>query len=80
MERLGAVGGSERSLSKVQGVEAVYVAPGSLYERNMGWLPRANKVHTIPTGYWKVISTGGTSESPLLSDRQRQRAGWRLTH
>ena len=50
MERLGAVGGSERSLSKVQSVEAVYGAPGSLYERNMGWLPRANKVHTIPSG------------------------------
>ena len=42
----------ERSLSKVEGVDAVYVATGPLYERDMGSLPGTNKVHTIPSGYW----------------------------
>ena len=50
----------ERSLSKMTDVDAVYVATGPLYERNIGTLPGTNKVHTIPSGYWKVIFTGST--------------------
>ena len=50
----------ERGLSKAEGVDAVNVATGPLYERDMGSLPGKNKVHTIPSGYWKVIFTGST--------------------
>ncbi|WP_285412580.1 DNA/RNA non-specific endonuclease [Pseudomonas sp. lyk4-40-TSB-59a] len=50
----------ERNLSKAEGVDAVYVATGPLYERNIGSLPGTNKVHTIPSGYWKVIFVGST--------------------
>lgn len=50
----------ERSLSRAEGVDAVYVATGPLYERNIGSLPGTNKVHTIPSGYWKVIFVGST--------------------
>lgn len=55
----------ERSLSKAEGVDEVYVATGPLYERNMGSLPGTNKVHTIPSGYWKVIFMGGSPVGEL---------------
>jgi endonuclease G len=50
----------ERNLSRAEGVDAVYVATGPLYERNIGSLPGTNKVHTIPSGYWKAIFVGST--------------------
>lgn len=50
----------ERKLSKDPAVDAVYVATGPLYEKNIGSLPGTNKVHTIPSGYWKVIFIGST--------------------
>lgn len=50
----------ERRLGKTPGIEAVYVATGPLYERKMDPLPGTNKVHTIPSGYWKVIFLGST--------------------
>ncbi|MCY1396064.1 Nuclease precursor [compost metagenome] len=58
-ERLEA---RERALSKEPGIEAVYVVTGPLYERFIGTLPGSNKVHTIPSGYWKVIFIGRTPE------------------
>lgn len=57
----------ERSLSRVPGVDAVYVTTGPLYEKNIGSLPGTNKVHTIPSGYWKVIFTGGTPAGGLYA-------------
>lgn len=57
----------ERSLSKASDVDAVYVTTGPLYEKNIGTLPGTNKVHTIPSGYWKVIFTGGTPASGLYA-------------
>ncbi|UVL01306.1 DNA/RNA non-specific endonuclease [Pseudomonas sp. B21-048] len=50
----------ERKLGKTPGIDAVYVATGPLYERTIGSLPGTNKVHTIPSGYWKVIFLGST--------------------
>lgn len=57
----------ERSLSKAPEVDAVYVTTGPLYEKNIGSLPGTNKIHTIPSGYWKVIFTGGTPMEGLYA-------------
>lgn len=57
----------ERSLSRAAGVDAVYVATGPLYEKDMGSLPGTNKTHTIPSGYWKVIFTGSTPANGLYA-------------
>ncbi|UQI28501.1 DNA/RNA non-specific endonuclease [Pseudomonas bijieensis] len=57
----------ERNLSKATDVDAVYVSTGPLYERNMDRLPGTNKVHTIPSGYWKVIFTGSTPANGLYA-------------
>lgn len=57
----------ERSLSRAADVDAVYVATGPLYEKDMGSLPGTNKVHTIPSGYWKVIFTGSTPANGLYA-------------
>ena len=39
----------------------VYVVTGPLYEWNYGSLPRANERHTIPSGYFKVVTTISSS-------------------
>lgn len=57
----------ERNLSKAPDVDAVYVATGPLYEKNIGSLPGTNKIHTIPSGYWKVIFTGNTPANGLYA-------------
>jgi len=57
----------ERNLSKAPYVDAVYVVTGPLYEKNIGSLPGTNKIHTIPSGYWKVIFTGGTPANGLYA-------------
>lgn len=57
----------ERNLSKEPNVDAVYVATGPLYEKNIGSLPGTNKIHTIPSGYWKVIFTGSTPADGLYA-------------
>ena len=57
----------ERNLSKEPDVDAVYVATGPLYEKNIGSLPGTNKIHTIPSGYWKVIFTGSTPANGLYA-------------
>lgn len=57
----------ERNLSKAPDVDAVHVATGPLYEKNIGSLPGTNKIHTIPSGYWKVIFTGSTPVNSLYA-------------
>ena len=57
----------ERNLSKAPDVDAVYVVTGPLYEKNIGSLPGTNKIHTIPSGYWKVIFTGCTPANGLYA-------------
>lgn len=50
----------ERNLAKAANVDEVYVLTGPLYEHFEGTLPGTNKVHTIPSGYWKIIFVGST--------------------
>jgi endonuclease G len=57
----------ERRLGKTDGIDAVYVATGPLYERAMGSLPGTKKVHTIPSGYWKVIFLGRTPADGMFA-------------
>jgi len=57
----------ERNLSKEPGVDQVYVATGPLYEHFVGSLPGTNKVHTIPSGYWKIIVVGSSPETGLYA-------------
>lgn len=40
---------------------SVYVVTGPLYEWYYGSLPRANESHTIPSGYFKVVTTISSS-------------------
>ncbi|NOH19467.1 DNA/RNA non-specific endonuclease [Vibrio cyclitrophicus] len=35
----------------------IYVLTGPLYEKDMPKLPNASKSHSIPSGYWKIVST-----------------------
>lgn len=57
----------ERNLSKEPTIDQVYVATGPLYERFVGTLPGTNKVHTIPSGYWKIIFVGSSPETGLYA-------------
>lgn len=56
-----------RELSKRKGINAVHVITGPLYERFVGTLPGTSKVHTIPSGYWKILFTGSTPEKGLYA-------------
>ncbi|OPA89660.1 endonuclease [Pseudomonas fluorescens] len=57
----------ERNLSKDPSIAQVYVATGPLYEHFVGTLPGTNKVHTIPSGYWKIIFVGSSPENGLYA-------------
>ena len=57
----------ERSLSKDPAIDEVHVMTGPLYEGFVGVLPRTDKVHTIPSGYWKIIFVGSTPERGLYA-------------
>ncbi len=57
----------ERNLSKQPGIDQVYVTTGPLYEHFVGTLPGTNKVHTIPSGYWKIIFVGSSPENGVYA-------------
>ncbi|MDI3206668.1 DNA/RNA non-specific endonuclease [Pseudomonas shahriarae] len=57
----------ERNLSKDPANDEVYVSTGPLYEHFVGTLPGTNKVHTIPSGYWKIIFVGPSPENGLYA-------------
>ena len=57
----------ERNLSKDAAIDEVYVMTGPLYEKFIGTLPGTNKVHTIPSGYWKIIFVGKSPENGLYA-------------
>lgn len=57
----------ERRLGKTPSIDAVYVMTGPLYERSIGSLPGTNKVHTIPSGYWKDIFLGSTPADGMFA-------------
>jgi endonuclease G len=57
----------ERNLSKDPTIDQVFVATGPLYEHFVATLPGTNKVHTIPSGYWKIIFVGSSPENGLYA-------------
>ncbi|MBK5407555.1 DNA/RNA non-specific endonuclease [Pseudomonas sp. TH34] len=57
----------ERNLSQDAAVDEVYVMTGPLYEKFIGTLPGTNKVHTIPSGYWKIVSVGKSPQDGLYA-------------
>ncbi|WP_294733454.1 DNA/RNA non-specific endonuclease [uncultured Pseudomonas sp.] len=57
----------ERKLSQDATVDEVYVMTGPLYEKFIGTLPGTNKVHTIPSGYWKIVSVGKSPQDGLYA-------------
>lgn len=57
----------ERNLSKDAAIDEVFVMTGPLYEKFIGTLPGTNKVHTIPSGYWKIIVVGKSPEDGLYA-------------
>ncbi|QJI38716.1 DNA/RNA non-specific endonuclease [Pseudomonas sp. ADAK13] len=57
----------ERNLSQDAAVDEVYVMTGPLYEKFIGSLPGTNKVHTIPSGYWKIVSVGKSPQDGLYA-------------
>lgn len=48
-----------RRLATSPQIKAVHVATGPLYERDMPRLPNADEAHSIPSGFWKVITIHG---------------------
>lgn len=51
----------------LKGRYKIYVLTGPLYEKDMPKLPNASKPHTIPSGYWKVISVHQGNSITLAS-------------
>ncbi len=45
-----------RKLIDDENVSAVYVMTGPLYERPMEALPKADEIHLLPSGYWKILA------------------------
>ncbi len=45
--------------------KTVYVMTGTLYERVMPPLPKADEPHKVPSGYWKIIIVKGDSINSL---------------
>ena len=48
-------------------MDEVYVMTGPLYEKFIGTLPGTTKVHTIPSGYWKIVSVGKSPQDGLYA-------------
>ena len=47
---------AERTLASRQGSLPVYVMTGPVYLRKMSPLPRADELHKVPSGYWKIVT------------------------
>jgi endonuclease G len=47
--------------------ETVWVMTGPLYEREMPKLPGADEPHRVPSGFWKIILTGGNLAGPAVA-------------
>jgi endonuclease G, mitochondrial len=63
----------ERALAKRLNV-AVYVLTGPLFERMMRPLPKADPLHRVPSGYWKVIALADGRSSAFAFDQAADRA------
>ncbi|MBL4604240.1 MAG: DNA/RNA non-specific endonuclease [Flavobacteriaceae bacterium] len=61
----------------------VYVMTGPLYEREMPPLPKANKAHKVPSGYWKIVCTesdGVINVSAFIFEQETPRRDKVLDH
>lgn len=54
----------ERQLARTA---QVWVLTGPLFEHEMPLLPKADEPHRVPSGYWKVVSTGDQNSFETLS-------------
>ena len=56
--------------NRVKGIvnqcDVVYVITGTLYERNMPELPKADEPHVIPSGYWKIVALNVENDPSAL--------------
>ena len=60
-----------------------YVMTGPLYERDMPKLPKSDMPHTVPSGYWKIISvenSEGIHVSAFIFDQDTPRADKVMDH
>lgn len=51
----------------------LYIITGPVYERDMPSLPNADETHKVPSGYWKVISTGAGRMAAFFMDQDTVR-------
>jgi endonuclease G len=65
---------AERTLAATK---TVYVLTGPLYERQIATLPKADELHRIPSGYWKVVAVlegSATRLSAFIFEQETPRA------
>ena len=65
--------------------KTVYVMTGTLYERDMPPLPKADEPHKVPSGYWKIIIAEGSSIHSLnaasfIFDQKTPRSDKAINH
>ena len=65
--------------------KTVYVMTGTLYERDMPPLPKADESHKVPSGYWKIIIIEGGSIHSLnaasfIFDQKTPRSDKAINH
>ena len=66
-----------RRLAKASETRGVYVITGPLYERPMPYLPHADEVHLMPSGYWKIIATkdgDNTRTAAFIFEQETERS------
>ena len=62
--------------------KTVYVMTGTLYERDMPPLPKADEPHKVPSGYWKIIIVEGHSihSASFIFDQSTPRSDKAINH
>lgn len=66
-----------RRLAKASGNMVIYVMTGPLYERPMPYLPHADEIHLMPSGYWKIIATedgDSTRTAAFIFEQETERS------
>lgn len=73
-----------RVRNMVELYDEIYVMTGTLYERDMPALPRADEEHKIPSGYWKIIiyesPNGYVNASSFIFDQETPRNDKMIDH
>ena len=73
----------EDSVRKAALQSPVFVVTGPVFDRKMPVLPRSDKSHRIPSGYWKIIAIegpGGLNAVAFLMDQLTARSADLLSH